>query len=110
MKKIQCFVCISYINRKYIIFEIKDMFRQEATKANEIDYATEALQSVSEDLTKDELSVNKLVTLAKARMGLTITAKYLNDALEVTEGNQRNVHTLLRAAKTVCNEDCRWPK
>jgi hypothetical protein len=65
---------------------------------------------VASNLTKDELSVNKLVTIAKARVGLAICAKYQNGALNTSPKIQMDVHDLLSASRMVCSDECKWPR
>ncbi|KAL3881514.1 hypothetical protein ACJMK2_027946, partial [Sinanodonta woodiana] len=90
---------------------LEDSFYQNCLRNNEVVIAANHLTNAANNLRTSPKMLDKLCGIAKARFGLAITAKHIQDT--VLKKRQMVTHEqrqLIKKAETLCEDDCKWPK
>ncbi|KAK3585587.1 hypothetical protein CHS0354_036774 [Potamilus streckersoni] len=90
---------------------LEDSFYLDCLKDDEVAIATNHLTDAVDDIRTSPRMLDRLYGIAKARFGLAITAKHIQETVlnkgELATPKQQQ---LFDKAATLCEDDCKWPK
>ncbi|KAK3585578.1 hypothetical protein CHS0354_036765 [Potamilus streckersoni] len=90
---------------------LEDSFYRDCLKDNEVAIATNYLTDAVDDIRTSPNMLDRLYGIAKARFGLAIVAKHIQET--VLKKGQMVAHEqrrLIERAETLCEDACKWPK
>ncbi|KAL3881517.1 hypothetical protein ACJMK2_027949 [Sinanodonta woodiana] len=90
---------------------LEDSFYLECLKEDEVAVATNHLNDAVHELTKSSSMLDRLYGIAKARFGLAVTAKHIQETvLNKRQMVASELRRLIDRAATLCEGDCKWLK
>ncbi|KAK3585575.1 hypothetical protein CHS0354_036762 [Potamilus streckersoni] len=90
---------------------LEDSFYLDCAKEDEVALATGYLIDAEHDIKTSPSMLQKLYGIAKARFGLAVTAKHIQETvLKKRQIATPQQHRLIDKAATLCERDCKWPK